>query len=275
MDTEHIMDSVSDPGREQLQYLDALFDAPTTGFLESLGVRPGWRCLEVGTGSGSIARWLSEATGTTGEVVAVDVKTEQLELPRGIEVFRHDISDGLPVEGTFDLIHARLVLMHLVRREQIFKTLADALAPGGWLVLGEMSDRPQQVLSAPSEADADLVDRVVTTTLRATSGARVSWDWAREVDGHMAAAGLADIQAMEYSPMISGGSIGALLYGSYARQMETLMVDAGLTEGELIRFRTLMRDPHFRAWPFMRMVLTAGRRPTGREVRKQEGGGVR
>lgn len=264
MDTEYTMDSASDLGREQLYYLEELFDAPTTLLLDAVGVQPGWRCLDVGPGLGSTTRWLAERVGPSGQVVDVEIDVDQLQTPPGVEVHRHDISDGLPVAGTFDLIHARLVLMHLVRREQIFKTLVDALAPGGWLVLGESLDRPQQVLSAPSAVDAELADRVVNTGLCVTSNAGVSWQWAGEVEGHMAAAGLEDIRGIEYSPMFTGGDLGALLTKNYTRQTEPLLLDAGITEDELTRFHTLMHEPRFRAWPFMRLVFTAGRKPTAR-----------
>jgi ubiquinone/menaquinone biosynthesis C-methylase UbiE len=35
-------------------------------------VQPGWRCLEVGGGYGSMAAWLAEKAGPTGHVVVTD-----------------------------------------------------------------------------------------------------------------------------------------------------------------------------------------------------------
>ena len=47
---------------------------------------------------------------------------------------RHNIVvDPLPEEA-FDLIHARLVLMHVPEREQVLASLVAAPKPGGWLV---------------------------------------------------------------------------------------------------------------------------------------------
>jgi trans-aconitate methyltransferase len=43
------------------------------------------------------------------------------------------VTDPLP-EASFDLIHARLVLVHLPEREKVLARLMAALKPGGWLV---------------------------------------------------------------------------------------------------------------------------------------------
>src|SRR5262249_20305982 len=41
-------------------------------------VRPGWRCLEVGAGRGSMAVWLAEQVGANGHVVATDIDVTYL-----------------------------------------------------------------------------------------------------------------------------------------------------------------------------------------------------
>src|SRR5438034_3794011 len=45
--------------RQRLRALSDIYDPDTIRHLEDLGVGTGWRCLEVGAGEGSIARWLS------------------------------------------------------------------------------------------------------------------------------------------------------------------------------------------------------------------------
>jgi hypothetical protein len=46
--------------RERLDMLEALFDPGTARHLDALEVAPGWRCLEVGAGGGSIAASLCD-----------------------------------------------------------------------------------------------------------------------------------------------------------------------------------------------------------------------
>jgi ubiquinone/menaquinone biosynthesis C-methylase UbiE len=74
-------------------------------------------------GRGSIAAWLSERVGPTGQVIATDIGTRFLEtLQRpNLEVRRHNIvTDPLP-EDEFDLVHVRLVLMHLPERDSVLR----------------------------------------------------------------------------------------------------------------------------------------------------------
>jgi SAM-dependent methyltransferase len=126
---------------ERLDLLEQLFD-PVSRLRRSL-VQPGWRCLEVGGGRGSMASWLAEQVGPTGEVVATDVDTRylsQLEIPN-LHVVQHNIlDDPLDELGTFDLVCSRLMVFHLRGRQQrAIDQMAACVRPGGWL-LDEDSD---------------------------------------------------------------------------------------------------------------------------------------
>jgi SAM-dependent methyltransferase len=125
--------------RARLAVLEEVFDPGTIRHLEALGVGPGWRCLEVGAGAGSVAAWLCGRVGDGGRVVATDLKTgflDPLTADFGcLEVLCHDVvADDLD-EDAFDLIHARLLLEHLPERDLALKRLVTSLAPGGVLFL--------------------------------------------------------------------------------------------------------------------------------------------
>ncbi len=62
---------------ERLAVLERIFD-PLSPQRRSL-VQPGWRCLEVGAGRGSMAVWLAERVGDTGHVVATDIDVSYLK----------------------------------------------------------------------------------------------------------------------------------------------------------------------------------------------------
>src|SRR5579862_8081494 len=92
--------------RTRLAGLEAALDPGTREHLTRLGVRPGWRCLEVGAGGGSVAVWLAQRVAPDGEVVATDLDTNFLESTVaghfGLKVLTHDItSQDLP--SGFDL----------------------------------------------------------------------------------------------------------------------------------------------------------------------------
>ncbi|MGH2501120.1 MAG: class I SAM-dependent methyltransferase, partial [Ktedonobacterales bacterium] len=58
-----------------------------------------------------------------------------------MEVQRHDVTqDPLPPDR-FDLIHARLVLLHLPTADQVLRQLVEALKPGGWLLIEDYDMR--------------------------------------------------------------------------------------------------------------------------------------
>src|SRR5262245_18346844 len=103
----------------RLSALATMLDTGTIRHLTQLGISDDWSCLEVGAGAGSIASWMCERVGRGGHVVATDIDTRFLTTLRrsNLEVRRHDVAaDALP-ERQFDLVHARLVLVHLPKRE--------------------------------------------------------------------------------------------------------------------------------------------------------------
>jgi SAM-dependent methyltransferase len=125
--------------RERLALLTQFADPITTRRLTNLGVGPGWRCLDVGAGDGSVARWLAERVGPEGCVVATDLNPRFLaehELPN-LEVRRHNILEDDLEEGHYDLVHCRAVLMHLADPIWALRRLVDAVRPGGWLLVEE------------------------------------------------------------------------------------------------------------------------------------------
>jgi SAM-dependent methyltransferase len=126
---------------ERLTGIASAFDPITRRHLAGRGVGDGWRCLEVGAGTGTVARWLSDEVGPKGRVLATDISLKLMEglEAANLEIRQHDIlGDPLPDEE-FDLIHCRLVLEHLPGRLDALARMAGALAPGGWLVIEDMT----------------------------------------------------------------------------------------------------------------------------------------
>ncbi|HET9109188.1 MAG TPA: hypothetical protein VFN78_00040, partial [Ktedonobacterales bacterium] len=70
---DYLLDNAWQEQDRRLARLEAWFDPGTIQHLEALGVGPGWRCLEVGAGAGSIAAWLCNRVGPEGSVLATDI----------------------------------------------------------------------------------------------------------------------------------------------------------------------------------------------------------
>ncbi len=125
--------------RERLGLLEQLEDVRSQRYLAALGIQKGWRCLEVGAGHGSIARWLAEQVGPQGRVVATDLNPRfltDLTLPN-VEVRQHDIRTD-PLEAhLYDLAHCRSVLVHMPEPHLVVKRMVATLRSGGWLLVEE------------------------------------------------------------------------------------------------------------------------------------------
>ncbi len=130
--------SAEDESR-RLDLFQQRLDPLTVRRVERLGVGAGSRCLEIGGGRGSITHWLSKRVGPNGHVTATDLQVDFLNsiAAPNIEVLRHDIRTDTFPDGSFDLVHARAVLMHIPDDPEILRRMVSWLRPGGWLLLEE------------------------------------------------------------------------------------------------------------------------------------------
>lgn len=85
--------------------------------LWAVGATAGWMCLEVGAGGVDVPAWLAEQVGSSGRVVASDIDTTWMPADgAAFEVLRHGVGVDEPPAGSFDLVHARLLLTHVPQR---------------------------------------------------------------------------------------------------------------------------------------------------------------
>jgi 2-polyprenyl-3-methyl-5-hydroxy-6-metoxy-1,4-benzoquinol methylase len=87
--------------RQRLALMSALLDPVELAQIARLRVRPGWRCLEVGCGNGSIARALAERVAPAGHVVASDIDLSCIVDPQVpcLEIRKIDILQDVIEEG--------------------------------------------------------------------------------------------------------------------------------------------------------------------------------
>ncbi len=186
--------------------LSTIFDPPTFARVDALGISPGWRCWEVGAGGPSVARWLAGRVGQEGRVLATDIDVSWIrhaEEPP-IEVRHHDIGADDPPDETFDLIHARLVLVHVADRAKALTSMVSALRPGGVLFLQDADPRMQPLI-CPDEHGPEqrLANRLRQgfRALLAEHGGDLAYG--RRLPRHLRDAGLADVEADAYFPLTS------------------------------------------------------------------------
>lgn len=246
--------------------LSAVFDSGTIRHLEACGVAPGWHCLEVGGGSGSIATWLADRVSPAGHVVTTDIDTRFLESLNlsNLEVRRHDIaSDPLP-EAAFDLVHARLVLMHLPGREKALRRMISALKPGGWLVDEEYdsSSMPPDPVVSPGE----VLLQTQVALMKVLEDGGVDRRFGRVLLGRLQAHGLVSTGAEARVFMWRGGSAGASLVRATYELLRGAMIERNyVTPQQFEEDVARLDDPDFRM-PSSILWSAWGRRPNSGEV---------
>ncbi|MET9964179.1 methyltransferase domain-containing protein [Streptomyces sp. NPDC006326] len=170
-------EAVFPPGRagedERIDLGALAYDELTIARLRELGAGPGWSCLDVGAGTGSVARRLLGELGVT-RVLAVDRDVRFLSgRPQpGLDVLEADISAPGFDPGRFHLVHARFALMHLPTRQQLMARLGELLVPGGVLVLGDAVDLTTDL--APTSPYTRAM-QAMWQGLHDTIGTDVSW----------------------------------------------------------------------------------------------------
>ncbi|MFF3501851.1 class I SAM-dependent methyltransferase [Streptomyces sp. NPDC003247] len=207
-----------------------VYDPVTTRRLRALGAGPGWRCLEVGAGTGTVARWLLEEAGA-GEVVALDRDTgalAALESPR-LRVLTADLTDDSLRPGGFDLVHARFVLMHLPERRRLVSRLAGWLNPGGWLVLGDAVELPDVLdTSSAYRRTMDAMWQALRTTIGTdTSSVPAYPRFLREE-------GLRNVAAELVCPPLVAGSPLARFWSETWRRMRPALEATGHVDAEAV-----------------------------------------
>ncbi|GHC77097.1 methyltransferase domain-containing protein [Streptomyces flavofungini] len=219
---------------ERFAALSALFDPSTFRHFETVGVGRGWRCWEIGAGGPGVPGWLAERVGGSGHVVATDIDTSWMRDAVGFEVLRHDVASGQPpAGGPFDLIHARLVLIHVADRDKALRSMVEALRPGGWLVL-EDGDPALQPLICPDEYGPEqaLANRL-RSGFRELLGERgADLEYGRKLPRLLREAGLVDVEADAYFPITS--PVCTVLEEATVRQIRDKLVAAGLATDEEI-----------------------------------------
>ena len=231
---EYLLDNQQVEAGQRFEALSVLFNPSTFRHARAVGLEPGWRVWEVGAGSPTVPTWFAQEVGPAGYVLATDIDPSWLNQDgASYQVRRHDVGTEPPPAGLFDLVHARLVLVHVRRREQALAAMVAALKPGGWLLL-EDADPALQPLVCPDEAgvEQELANRIKLgfRTLLAQRG--VDLAYGRKLPRLLRAAGLGEVGSDAYFPM--GGPASAELERATVEQVRDALTKAGIaTDAEL------------------------------------------
>jgi SAM-dependent methyltransferase len=169
MDTTYVLGrepEEHDRLREQARF----FEAASARLFDRVGLGPGARCLDAGCGPGETMRLMAERAGPSGEVIGVDLDRELGEraiarlVYAGFDRCRFvhaDVTDA--PAGPYDLVFARLLLLHADDPAATLAHLWTRVAPGGHLVVQDYDLMCADIVPALASTDEFL--RVVRETV--------------------------------------------------------------------------------------------------------------
>jgi ubiquinone/menaquinone biosynthesis C-methylase UbiE len=203
-ETSYLLENRNTEAGQRFAALSALFDPVSLRQFDACGIAEGWRCWEVGAGGSALVQAVADRVGSTGHVLATDIDASWTEpAARGnVEIRVRDVADDPPPATSFDLVHARLVLVHVARRELAFRNMASVLKPGGWLVV-EDADPALQPLSCidVQGPEEELANRVRAGFRTLLSGRGADLSFGRKLPRMFHEAGLEDVTAEAYFPI--------------------------------------------------------------------------
>jgi SAM-dependent methyltransferase len=257
-DGGYLLDNQQAEAGIRFDALATLFNPSTFRHIDALGIAGGWRCWEVGAGATSIPSWLAERVGPTGHVLATDIDLSWMtaDAGAGYKVRCHDVGVDPPPGDGFDLVHARLVLVHVPQRAAALAAMVSALRPGGCLLVEE-ADPMMQPLACPDESGpAQRLANKLKRDFRTLMAERgVDLSYGRTLPRLLRDAGLVDVEADAFFPIT--GPACALLEQATVTQIRDRLMTAGLATDEEVDqhldnvaagLRDLATSPMISAW---------------------------
>lgn len=185
-------------------------------YLDLLGVAPGEQVLDLGCGTGVVARATARRVGPNGRVVALDPSEVLLMVGREIAEreglldrieFRTGDARDLPFpEATFDIVLAVTALSHTTDAERTLPELLRVARPGGRIGIFDI-DNPSWIIAHP---DRELTRRIGVVASMIPIDAWLG----RRLPGLLEAAGVEDVRVRAFTPVERDPS------GFYAKQAE-------------------------------------------------------
>lgn len=170
-----------------------VYRRPLATALDRLGLREGWRCVDVGAGGGDVTVALAEVVGRDGRVYAVDsdpaardvVAKAAAETGQAQVLALTQAAEDLTLPEPVDLAFCRFLLMHVVEPVRVLQRMGAAARPGGWVVAQEPITSAGRVggqaLSMPDARDPDV--GAVLPALARDAGLEVVDAWAEAPAG--------------------------------------------------------------------------------------------
>jgi ubiquinone/menaquinone biosynthesis C-methylase UbiE len=259
--------SAGESSRLQRQAEELL--AADTALLDRTPLGPGDVAIDLGRGPIGILDLLSDRVGPSGRVVGVDADSTHVAMATelmatrklgNVEVLQADARNtGLP-SSSFDVVHARTLLINVPEPAEVVAEMVRLAKPGRW-VLSFEPDCESTVCYPTHPAYQRLVDMFAPVFTR--NGA--DWRIGRRVAELYRAAGLVDVQVEARADVYPHGHTRRTIRVDLIRTMRPHVLELGLaTEAEIDELFAAalahLDNPDTVVMPHM-SFLVSGRKP--------------
>jgi SAM-dependent methyltransferase len=243
----------------------------SVALLNRIGLKPGQSAIDLGCGPSGILDLLSAAVAPGGRVVGLDADPAHVALAReyaskhglaNVELGRADARHtGLP-SGSFDLVHARTLLVTIPEPAQVIAEMARLARPGGWVASQEPDAAEHAMCYPPLPAWDRLRELFRASFSRSGADLRIG----RRLSELYRHAGLVDIEVVAYAPLYPAGHSRRTILPDLVRSLRPVILELGLSDeqelAELDReVRVHLADPATITMAHLLMVVW-GRKPS-------------
>jgi SAM-dependent methyltransferase len=200
--------------------------------LDQVALRPGSSAIDLGCGLEGILGLLAERVGPRGRVVGVEQDGHFAALARRfaaaqggnrVEVLQGDAqATGLP-RASFDLVHARLVLVNVPEPERVVEEMVALARPGG-VVASHEADYIAHVCDPPSRAWSQLFE-AFEGYARANG---IDLFIGRKTHRLLRSAGVADVQVHPVIHVYPPGHGRRTIFWDFVRNLRDRLLASGL-----------------------------------------------
>lgn len=251
-------DRARDEEADRLLRLDQFYAAPTQDWLaRSAPLNAGARVLEVGVGSGRMLTWFADQVGPDGDVLGLDRDLSRAAPP--VPPVRHleaDLYAPALEPASFDLVYARLVLMHLPDAAAALSRMIEWARPGAVIAIADL-DCSVTLSAEPSTPQAEVFDAALrriraamvrTGLMDPAFGAKLPTLFERS--------GLTDIRVDPFDRIVESGSP----WSRFQAENNRLIADA-IGEPEAARIASDFMERPGLSYHDQRLVRVTGRKP--------------
>jgi ubiquinone/menaquinone biosynthesis C-methylase UbiE len=220
----------------------------SAALLDRVGLRPGQSAIDLGCGPRGILDLLARRVSPGGRVVGLDADPAHTAMAAtfvsdqalsGVEVVTADARHTGLSAGSFDLVHARTLLVNVPHPSVVVAEMVRLAKPGGAIAVAEPDT--QLALCYPPHPAFDRVCEIFSVVF-SRNGADPAIG--RRVSELFRNAGLAEVKVESRTQMYPPGNSRRTVRLDLVRAMRPQIVEMGLADGEALDELDAAARPH-------------------------------